>query len=120
MIFEYVVLLLLGFALGVLWTCYRVAHDVTITVRRVMQEEQEKSKEESDEMLLRVEENQGIICVYEMNTDNFVAQGANVTELFEHFRTRFPGRSANVVDGPDEVLAMLREQNEQRKVQVGE
>ena len=115
MIFEYVVLLLLGFALGVCWTCYRVAHDVTTTVRRVMQEEQEKSKEESDEMLLRVEENQGIICVYEMNTDNFVAQGANVTELFEHFRTRFPGRSANVVDGPDDVLGRLREQNEIRK-----
>jgi len=120
MIFEYVVLLLLGFALGVIWTCYRVAHDITTTVRRVMQEEQEKSEEESNEMLLRVEENQGIICIYEMDTDNFVAQGANVTELFEHFRTRFPGRSANVVDGSDEVLAMLREQNEQRKVQASE
>jgi hypothetical protein len=113
MIFETVILLLLGFGLGVIWTTYRMASDIAELKERCLAAQQEE--EESNEMLLRVEENHGIICVYEKDSDNFVAQGANVTELFEHFRTRFPGRSANVVDGPDEVLGRLREQNEIRK-----
>ena len=118
MIFETVILLLLGFGLGVLWTCYRVASDMAELKERWLAAQQEE--EESDEMQLRVEQQQGIMYCYEKDTDNFVAQGTNVTEIFEHFRTRFPGRSANVVDGPDDVLDMLRQQNEQRKAQAGE
>ena len=118
MIFEYVVVMLLGFALGVLWTCYRVAHDITNLAQQVMQQKQAESQQESDEMLLRVEQEHGIIYCYEKDTDNFVAQGTNITELFEHFRVRFPGRSASVVDGSDDVLSMLREQNEIRKKSI--
>ena len=118
MIFETVILLLLGFGLGVIWTSYRVASDIAELKKRWLAAQQEE--EESDEMQLRVEQEQGIMYCYEKDTDNFVAQGTDVTELFEHFRTRFPGRSANVVDGPDDVLAMLRQQNEQRKAQAGE
>jgi len=122
MIFETVILLLLGFGLGVLWTCYRVASDIAELKERWLaaQLAAQQEEEESNEMQLRVEQEQGIMYVYEKDTDNFVAQGTNVTELFEHFRARFPGRSANVVDGSDDVLAMLREQNEQRKAQAGE
>ena len=115
MLFEYFVLMGLGFALGVLWTCYRISHDMSQIARALMAQEQEQESQTEQEMLLRVEQTDNMIYCYEKDSEQFVAQGTNITEIFEHFRSRFPNRSAEVVDGPDDLLSLLRQQNEQRK-----
>ena len=121
MLFEYFVLMGLGFALGVLWTCYRISHDMSQIAQALMAQEQEQAQTDQEkEMLLRVEQTENMIYCYEKDSEQFVAQGTNVTEIFEHFRCRFPNRSAEVVDGPDDLLSLLRQQNEQRKAQAGE
>jgi hypothetical protein len=119
MLFEYFVLMGLGFALGVLWTCYRISHDMSQIARALMAQEQEESKTDQ-EMLLRVEQTDNMIYCYEKDSEQFVAQGTNITEIFEHFRSRFPNRSAEVVDGPDDLLSLLRQQNIERKARSGE
>jgi hypothetical protein len=113
--FEYFVLFALGFALGVVWAAYRIAHDLTELAQKFMAQQE---PQQDPEMQLRVEQSGNMIYCYEKDTDQFVAQGTTVTEIFDHFRQRFPGRSAEVVDGPDDVLSLLREQNQQRKKMV--
>lgn len=72
------------------------------------------SKEEavaSDKIIpLTVEFENNLYYCYNSKTNQFVCQGANVTEIIEKFKERFPGLNAFFESGDAEAVATLKQQ----------
>lgn len=51
--------------------------------------------------MLRLEKENDVMYAYEIGKDEFVAQGTTLRELDAHFKQRFPGMRAVVVEGQE-------------------
>ena len=59
---------------------------------------------------LMVEEIEGRLYCWHAETKDFVCQGADLQELRDNFKLRYPGQNAHVQDGPEQLLHRLRQE----------
>ena len=86
---------------------------VNLLTRRIEQQLEtleEALKEHVDLIPCRVEQHNGVFFVYNNETNEFMAQGNDLSELRERIKARWKDRRVSVVAGDENVLAQLKEQ----------
>ena len=59
---------------------------------------------------LSVEEIDGTVYGWLVGTQDFACQGRTFSELRDNFKLRYPGKSALIADGPENLLIRLRQE----------
>lgn len=59
---------------------------------------------------INIEEINGVVYGWDHKTQDFVCQGRDIAEFRTNFRARFPDRNAAIVDGPDELIARMKQE----------
>jgi hypothetical protein len=97
------------------WIVARLARRIRDALEQVLAEEAPQAslrdRVASGQIIpLNVEvENDQYLC-YNANTNEFVCQGTNVTEITERFQSRFPGFDAFFNSGNEQAVKTLRQQ----------
>ena len=81
------------------------------TIRRLIARamaEDAASYEEDLVIRAHVEEQDGIFYFYKEDSDEFLVQGRDITELIEHLESRRPGTTVHVVHGDEKAIANLK------------
>ena len=65
-------------------------------------------------ILLTVEVDHNQYLCYNAVTKEFVCQGADVTEIVQRFRDRFPDKTVTIFNGDDTAVATLQQQSRAR------
>ena len=103
---------ILGFLVGILVSVLAVRWLVHRLIDRIADAiERDRSQEsEAKEIKLKIEFDQNTYFMYNVTDGSFVAQGANIAQIRERLRERFPEYNATVVDGDPEAVEKLREE----------
>ena len=99
--FEYFIVLCLGFMLGFYWTLDRVksmVHDM---------QQAEEQQTEISEITPRLEKHGDQLYLFDKHTDQFLAQGRDRAELIQVLCQRFNARSSRVIYNDQEVQDQL-------------
>ena len=110
---DIVVWIAVGVAIGVFAFYITLKLAVNILMRRLAQDIQEieSALEETEKAILaRVELHNNVFFVYNNETNEFMAQGNDLTELRERIRARWSQYKVSVVAGDDHVLDLLKAQ----------
>ena len=86
---------------GTVWTIRRL-------IARALAEDAAAHKEEDLVIRAHVEEQDGIFYFYKEDSDEFLVQGRDITELIEHLERRRPGTTVHVVRGDEKAIANLK------------
>ena len=97
---ETFIILVLGFALGMHWTLFRVR----LTVEAMRDSEQEQT-ERSGPITARMEKHGDTLYLFEKHTDRFLAQGRTWSEVVEVLQKRF--HHVRVISDEQEVQDQL-------------
>jgi predicted RNase H-like HicB family nuclease len=110
---DIVVWIAVGVFIGVFAFYITLKLAVNMLMRRLAQDIQEieSALEETEKAILaRVELHNNIFFVYNNETNEFMAQGNDLTELRERIRARWSQYKVSVVAGDDHVLDLLKAQ----------
>lgn len=66
-----------------------------------------KQREACDTLLTRVEQDNGVFFLYQLETSEFVAQGTSLKNIRENLQTKYRDFDIKIVDGDKEVLQTL-------------
>ena len=117
--------LIIAFVLGALasvafisWLVNRWANRIRVLLEEAMKEVEEPNEQQTLKdrvengriILLEVEVADNQFFCYNSKTNQFVCQGANVAEIIENFKQRFPGLNAVLHTGDETALKTLRQQ----------
>ena len=97
---ETFIILVLGFALGMHWTLFRVR----LTVEAMRDSEQQQT-ERSGPITARMEKHGDTLYLFEKHTDRFLAQGRTWSEVVEVLQKRF--HHVRVISDEQEVQDQL-------------
>jgi hypothetical protein len=81
------------------------------TIRRLIARalaEDVVAQEEDLVIRAHVEEQDGMFYFYREDSNEFLVQGRDITELIEHLENRRPGTTVHVVRGDEKAIANLR------------
>lgn len=102
--FVYIVAaLIVVWNLGLWWAQKRIE-------REIVEEELVAELQRRLPVQLNIEEINGMVYGWDHKTNDFVCQGRDLEEFRSHFRARFPNRNAAIMDGPDELIAKMKQQ----------
>lgn len=110
---DIVVWIAVGVAIGVFAFYITLKLAVNILMRKLAQDIQEIETalgETEKAILARVELHNNVFFVYNNETNEFMAQGNDLTELRERIRARWSQYKVSVVAGDDHVLDLLKAQ----------
>ena len=103
----------LGAAIGI-WVFYiALKLAINVFVRRLAHdiEELQSELEQHDKTIpARIELHDNMFFVYNNDTNEFMAQGTNLTELREHIRARWSQNKVSVIAGDDQAIELLKAQ----------
>ena len=116
--------LVIAFVLGALaattllaWLIQRWANNIKALIEEALKEVEEPKEDDIKTrvdagriILLEVEVADNQFFCYNSKTNQFVCQGANVSEIIENFKQRFPGLNAVLHTGDEQALKTLRQQ----------
>ena len=105
-----VALVVVAFNLLVLWISRRIEAHVSQELNEVVEELAQNRL-----VPLTVEQYGDQYLCYHSFTMDFVCQGADLDELIEKFKTRYPGKSASLYNGDDTALQVLKKQLQEIK-----
>jgi hypothetical protein len=81
------------------------------TIRRLIAKalaEEAQHREEDLVIRARVEQHDGIFYFYNNDSDEFLVQGSDMTELIDHLESRRAGTTVHVVAGDESTIANLK------------
>jgi predicted RNase H-like HicB family nuclease len=110
---DIVLWIAVGVAIGVFAFYITLKLAVNILMRRLVQDIQEieTALEETEKAIqARVELHNNVFFVYNNETNEFMAQGNDLTELRERIRARWSQYKVSVVAGDDHALDLLKAQ----------
>jgi len=67
-------------------------------------------REQHQPVRLTVEDMNGMIYCWDTATMDFVCQGRDLEEIRKNFALRFPDRNAAIAQGPEELVAKLKQE----------
>ena len=102
-----------GFVVLYAWYLYR---DLKGRVDRMIEEV--IAEHEASMVGLDIELDNGVYFCYDTKDKQFVCQGPSVVEVARAFRDRFPGKTAYLANGDEEVLAKFRAELEKMRLEV--
>jgi len=106
--------IILGIIIGMVLTFFLMYLYVRGLVRQVMGELDEKFEQvKSTLMPVTVERVNGLIYCYTKEDNQFVCQGATLTEVREAFKARFPDKTAFIAGGEESLVEELRKELKQ-------
>lgn len=98
--------LILGFVLGILASYLFAILTLRRFVKKILAAE---SRVEHDLTIrARVEEHNGVFYFYNDDSNEFLVQGSNLSELVDHLEARKPGVVVHVVKGDESTIAQLK------------
>ena len=98
------------FTIIVVWTVFWILGKV-IEIRIARETQREEMLDQLEQRLpvgLVIEEINGVVYGWDHKTNDFVCQGRYMEQFRDAFRTRYPNRSATIVDGPDELMQRFK------------
>ena len=102
---------MLEFLLGVM-VCAGALYAGTVwTIRRLIARTiAEDAAAQEQDLVIRahVEEQDGVFYFYQEDSNEFLVQGRDITELIEHLENRRPGTTVHVVRGDEKAIANLK------------
>jgi len=94
---EALILVTIGFICGVWFHVLYVSTRKQIIELRIEKEIDEKVKILKEKIIpSRIEESNGLLFLYNSETNEFLGQGANADELETSVKSRFPGKLFNI------------------------
>ena len=106
-----------GFSVIVLYAWY-LYRDLKNRVDRMIKEVIEEA--EANIVGLDIEVDNGRYFCYNSKDKQFVCQGATVGEIAVAFRARYPGKTAYLAGGDEEVVSKFREELQKMRLEVDE
>jgi hypothetical protein len=103
-------LVIVAFNLLVLWLSRRIEAHVSQELNEVVEELAQNRL-----IPLTIEQYQDQYLCYHSFTMDFVCQGADLDEIIEKFKTRYPGKSASLYNGDNTALQVLKKQLQEIK-----
>jgi hypothetical protein len=110
---DIVLWIVVGVAIGVFAFYITLKLAVNLLMRRLahdIDELQAELDKHEKAISARVELHNDIFFVYNNDTNEFMAQGNNLTELREHIKARWSQYRVSVVAGDDQALELLKAQ----------
>ena len=98
---------LLGFMVGAATLYLLTVWSIRRLVSRTLAEDA-AVEHENLTIRARVEEYDGIFYFYNNDSNEFLVQGSNMTELIDHLEARRAGTVVHVVSGDESVIANLK------------
>lgn len=103
--------ILIGAVLGILIAVLLIYLYIRGLVRQVMREVDQMIEVAKNQLMpVIVERMNGVIFCYSKEDNQFICQGATLTEVREAFKTRFPNKTAYLDGGDEELVKELREE----------
>ena len=103
--------IILGIIIGMVLTFLIAYLYIRGLVRQVMAEFDEKIEQaKSTLMPVTVERMNGVIFCYSKEDNQFICQGATLTEVREAFKARFPDKTAFIAGGEESLVEELRKE----------
>jgi hypothetical protein len=100
------------FVLGMIAATVLIRWAARRTIERIISDLDKEIKQTASEAQINVdlEVEQNIYFLYNSDDGAFMAQGKDVTELFQHVKQRFPDQTIKIVKAEPEVMQQLRDQ----------
>ena len=98
---------LLGFMIGAAALYLLTVWSVRRLISRALTEDA-AAEQENLTIRARVEQHNGMFYFYNNDSDEFLVQGSNITELIDHLEARRAGTVVHVVAGDESTIANLK------------
>lgn len=89
--------------LGLWWAQKRIE-------REILEDEIEAELKRRIPVLLNIDEINGMVYGWDHRTNDFVCQGRDMAEFRNNFQLRFPDRNAAIMEGPEELMARMKQE----------